>query len=104
MKAGARLFVIAGLLIGAALVIFVGPRASSSPDGLEKVAEDQGFAEAAEDHTFAEGPLADYGVRGVEDPNIATGLAGVAGILITFGLGVVLFAAVKAGGRSKSAT
>ncbi len=37
------LFVVGGLLVALALAFFVSPYASSSPDGLNKVAEDKGF-------------------------------------------------------------
>jgi cobalt/nickel transport protein len=70
--------------------------ASSSPDGLEKVAEDKGFLENAREHVFADGPLADYTVRGVDNERLATGLSGLIGVLITFGLGLALFALVRA--------
>ncbi len=91
-----KLFVVAGLLVGLGIALFVSPFASSSPDGLEKVAEDKGFSDAARDHAFAEGPLADYGVKGIGDERISTGMAGVIGTLITFGVGLGLFAAVRA--------
>ena len=32
-------------------------------------------------------PLAGYGIRGVDNPYLSTGLAGVAGVLLTFGIG-----------------
>lgn len=77
-------FILAGLLVALALAFFVSPEASSSPDGLEKVAIDQGFAETAEDHDLADGPLADYGVEGVDSERLGTGLAGIVGVLVTF--------------------
>ena len=94
-----KVFVLAGLLIGLALAIFVSPFASSSPDGLEKVAEEQGFGQAAEDSGTAGSPLAGYSVKGVSDDRIGTGVAGLIGTLITFGLGLALFGLVR---RSKS--
>jgi hypothetical protein len=90
------LFVIGGLVVALGLAFFVSPLASSSPDGLEKVAIDQGFDETAEDHALAEGPLADYGVEGVEDEGLSTGLAGIIGVAITFGVGMILFGALRA--------
>ncbi len=77
---------LAGLL--AALVVAGGVSyyASGSPDGLEYVAEQVGFLDAAEDPATADGPLADYAVRGVEDDRVSGGLAGVLGVLVTFGV------------------
>lgn len=97
-----KVFVVAGLLVGLALAVFVSPFASGSPDGLEKVAEEQGFAETAEDHAFADGPMADYSVRGISNEAMSTGAAGLIGTLLTFGLGMAVFGLVRMG-RSRSA-
>ena len=90
-------FLLAGLLVSLLLAGLVSGFASSDPDGLEKVAEDKGFLQTAEDSAFADGPLADYGVRGVEDERLSTGLAGVLGVSITFAFGLGLFALVRRG-------
>jgi hypothetical protein len=90
-----RLFLIAGLLMAAGLALVVSGFASSSPDGLEKVAEDKGFLETAQDHLFADGPLADYTVKGVGNERLSTGLSGLIGVLITFGVGLALFALLR---------
>ena len=42
------LFVVLGLAVALAFAFFVSPLASSEPDGLERVAIDQGFEEQAE--------------------------------------------------------
>ena len=96
-----RLFVIAGLLVTVGLALVVSGFASSSPDGLEKVAEDKGFLETAKEHQFADGPLADYAVKGVGNERLSTGLSGLIGVLITFGVGLGLFTLVR-GRRSGS--
>ena len=90
-----RLFLVAGLLVTAGLALVVSGFASSSPDGLERVAEDKGFLETARDHLFADGPLADYAVKGVDNERLSTGLSGLIGVLITFGLGYALFALIR---------
>lgn len=90
------LFVVGGLIVVLGLAFFVSPLASSSPDGLERVAIDQGFADTADGHAAADGPLADYGVKGVEDEGLSTGLAGVIGVAVTFGLGMILFGLLRA--------
>jgi hypothetical protein len=89
------LFIVGGLIVALGLAFFVSPLASSSPDGLEKVSIDQGFDDTAEDHALADGPLADYGVEGVDDEGLSTGLAGIIGVAITFGLGMILFGALR---------
>jgi hypothetical protein len=107
MRANVKLFVVAGLLVGLALALLVSPFASSSPDGLEKVATEEGFDGSAREHDTADSPLADYGVDGVDNERVGTGLAGVIGVLLTFGIGIGLFAVVRArrpAGRSPAAS
>jgi cobalt/nickel transport protein len=96
MRSNLRLFLIAGLLVTIGLALVVSGFASSSPDGLEKVAEDKGFLENARDHLFVDGPLADYTVEGVDNERLSTGLAGLIGVLVTFGIGLGLFALLRA--------
>jgi cobalt/nickel transport protein len=57
-----RLFVAGGLLVAIGLAMLVSGLASSSPDGLNKVAEDHGLAANASQHLFENGPLAGYAV------------------------------------------
>ena len=88
-------FVLAGL--GAALVLafVVSHFASSAPDGLERVAIDQGFADTATEHGTGGSPLADYGVSGVQNGWLSTGLAGVIGVLLCFALAAGLVVAIR---------
>ena len=95
MSTNVKLFVVAGLLLAAALAVFVSPFASSSPDGLERVAEDEGFADTATEHRLGDSPVADYAVDGVDDERVSGGLAGLVGVLVTFGLGVGVFAVLR---------
>ncbi|HZA84320.1 MAG TPA: PDGLE domain-containing protein [Actinomycetes bacterium] len=99
-----RLFLLAGLLVAAGLALFVSGFASSSPDGLNKVAEDHGFAATAKEHLFENGPLAGYAVKGINGDRLSTGVSGLIGVLVTFGLGLALFALVRAmrSGRDRS--
>jgi cobalt/nickel transport protein len=90
-----RLFLVAGLLVTIGLALVISGFASSSPDGLERVAEDKGFLETAQDHLLADGPLADYAVEGVDNERLSTGLSGLIGVLITFGVGLGLFALLR---------
>ncbi len=94
-RTNVRLFVIAGLLIGLGLAILVSPFASSAPDGLEKVAADEGFDESGRESDLADSPLADYGVEGVDDEKVATGIAGFIGTLVTLSVGLGLFALLR---------
>ena len=85
----------AAALVLAAVVSFY---ASSSPDGLEKVAGEIGFLDTAKDHANSDFALADYGVAGVENERFSVGLAGTIGVVTTGIVAVVLFMAL---GRKK---
>ena len=63
-------------------VAFLSPLASSSPDGLEKVAEDHGFITLAQDPPFQ--LIADYVFPGIENEALATILAGIVGTIAIF--------------------
>jgi mannose/fructose/N-acetylgalactosamine-specific phosphotransferase system component IIC len=100
-----RLFVAGGLLVAIGLAMLVSGLASSSPDGLNKVAEDHGFAANARQHLFENGPLAGYAVKGVNGDRLSTGISGLIGVLVTFGIGLALFAllrAMRSGGDGRS--
>ena len=62
----------------------ISPLASSSPDGLEKVAEDKDFIGLAQGVPFE--VVADYTFPGIENEALATVLAGWLGTLILFGI------------------
>lgn len=80
-----KIYVI-GFLLSIFLAGVVSFYASSSPDGLEKVASDIGFIDKAKEHANANGILADYGVKGIENERASTGMAGIVGVV---GTGVV---------------
>lgn len=86
-----KTFLISGFLISLFLAGVISFYASSSPDGLEKVAEDIGFIESAQEHSNADGVLADYGVKGVDNERASVGLAGVIGVIGTAIIAGVLF-------------
>lgn len=90
-----RWFLVAGMVVALVLAFFISPLASSSPDGLERVAIDNGLDTEVQDHTFADGPLADYSVAGVDDEALGTGLSGVIGVVATFALGSVVLLVVR---------
>jgi hypothetical protein len=88
-------FLVAGLLVAAALAFFVSPQASSEPDGLNKVAADEGFADTETDHALGDSPTAGYEVRGVDDDGLSTGLAGIIGVAATFAVTAGVFLVVR---------
>jgi hypothetical protein len=83
-----------GVLILALFLALLSPLASSSPDGLERVAEDKGFMETAREAVFEVIP--DYVLPGVGNEAGATILAGIIGTLMLFGIGYGLARLLKA--------
>ena len=70
------------LIISLVVGTFVSLVASSSPDGLEYVAEQHGFINAAVNHIS--GLVPDYAFPGISNEYIATAFAGLFGTAATF--------------------
>jgi hypothetical protein len=82
MSTGRRTgWVLAGLTIAVVVVVAAAFFASGDPDGLERVAENLGFGDAAEGSPFS--VIADYVVPGLDGP-LATVVAGVVGVVVLF--------------------
>lgn len=84
VKAGSNRGVLIGGSLIAILLAVLSPIASSHPDGLERVAENLGFIELAKEAVYKVIP--DYVVPGINNPALATIVAGVIGTIIVFGL------------------
>jgi len=93
-------FIALGVVVALALAFFVSPYASSQPDGLNKVAIDQGLDQQEQPHALEDLPTAGYGVRGIRNERLSTGLAGLIGVGVTFALGLGLFALVRGARRT----
>ncbi|MCA6093909.1 energy-coupling factor ABC transporter permease [Streptomyces sp. SCA3-4] len=91
----ARPVAVAGLVAALALAGFVSYYASTSPDGLEKVAHDKGLDSKEEEHAAKDSPLADYQVKDVGDERVSGGLAGVIGVGATLAAGTGVFVVVR---------
>ncbi|MBK5092103.1 MAG: PDGLE domain-containing protein [Actinobacteria bacterium] len=89
---GLWIFVGVGIVVAVLLGVFVAPWASSSPDGLEKVAEDKGFIKKAEEEkpTWTHSPMKDYAFPGVKSEKASTGISGLVGVLITLAAATVI--------------
>jgi cobalt/nickel transport protein len=117
VKRKAGWFIGAGLVVAIVLAGVVSNFASSSPDGLDAAAlqgctvneagEITGgtcIAQQEQDHQLADGPLAEYGIKGIDNPYLSTGLSGVIGVLATFAIGGAIFWLVRRrGGASDNA-
>jgi len=78
-----KLVWIVGLVIALFLAI-ASPLASSHPDGLEWVAEQKGFLDAAQGSVYQIIP--NYVLPGISNKNLATILAGIFGVILVFGV------------------
>lgn len=90
-----RRFWLAGLGVAVLLAAVVSFYASSSPDGLEKVAADKGINTQQDKHGLSGSPLADYGTKGVDNKRLSGALAGLAGVGLTLLVGGALFLVVR---------
>lgn len=79
------------------VVAGISPLASSSPDGLERVAENKGFIDLGQEAPFQ--VIADYVFPGIENEALATILAGLIGTLILFGVAYGIAWLLKSRGR-----
>jgi len=81
-----------GLLFGglgiAVLLAILSPLASAYPDGLEWVAEQKGFLEAAQGPAYSIIP--DYVFPGISNEAIATIVAGIVGVLVVLGIALLV--------------
>lgn len=100
VKRSTKRFFAAFLLVSLVLAGIVSYYASSSPDGLEKVAADKGIDSKEKDHSLKDSPFSDYGVKGVDDSRLSGGLAGVVGVGAVLLVGGGLFWAVRRRGGS----
>lgn len=98
-----RVVVGVGLLLALFLAGFVSYYASTSPDGLNRVAQDQGFSQTQKEHVAADGPLAGYRTRGVEDSRLSDGLARVlgAGAVLLLASGLTFAVRRRGGGEDR---
>jgi PDGLE domain-containing protein len=88
MSTSRRWCTVLALAAAIGLAIGVSPFASSSPDGLVKVADKKGFLEDGRLARVQEdAPAPGYAFPGVENERVATGLAGFTGTLLVFLVG-----------------
>ncbi|MBW6434590.1 PDGLE domain-containing protein [Actinoplanes hulinensis] len=110
-----KAFLIAGLLVALLLAGVVSNFASGSPDGLDHAAREgctfnaddeitggACMAQREGEHQLGDSPLADYAIAGIDNEFLATGLSGVAGVLITFAIGGGLFWLLRRRDRASS--
>jgi cobalt/nickel transport system permease protein len=84
-----------GLVVALLLAGVVSYYASSSPDGLNRVAIDKGFDKGEQEHAAKDSPLAGYSTNGIGNERLSGGLAGVAGVGVTLLIGYALVFVVR---------
>jgi hypothetical protein len=84
--------IVVGLTLAVVIALF-SPLASSHPDGLERVAEDNEFLDKANDNPYEIIP--DYTFPGINNEEVATIVSGIIGVAIVAGLGFGLAFAMR---------
>ena len=92
---------IGGVIVAFVMAMVVSQFAAPDPDGLERVAEETGFAESAEDHALAGSVFADYATVGIENERASLAVAGAAGTAVTLLVGLGLASVVRTGRRHR---
>lgn len=90
-KVSARAFVTGAVLVAAVFATVVSQFAFDAPDGLERVAVDNGFLATAREHAFTHAPFARYATRGIGNEPLSLAVAGLAGstLALLVGYGIV---------------
>ena len=105
-----RTLFLGGLVVALLLAGVASYYASGSPDGLNRVAGDLGFAAVETSSGASNSPLAGYGVAGLDHARVSGGLAGIRGCLAVLGCSSVFYllrarspepARVRAGDRNR---
>lgn len=86
-----KAFFWSGLAVALVIAGIVSYWASSAPDGLNKVAGDQGLNVNEKDPVTGDSPLAGYSTSGVDNERLSGAIAGVAGVIVVLGLAGGLF-------------
>jgi cobalt/nickel transport system permease protein len=90
-----RTFLIGGIVAAFIFAVVISQFAVDNPDGLERVAEDTGFASSEHTHPMGGSVFADYATEGVENEQVSLAVAGIAGTLITLAVGGGIFYAIR---------
>ena len=92
-KKGYVALLLAGLSIALVITLF-SPLASSSPDGLERVAADKAFVDSGKDPPYK--VIADYAFPWVGNEDAATILGGVVGVVVVAAFVLTLSVGLRA--------
>jgi cobalt/nickel transport protein len=99
-RVSTRRLMVVGILVCLFLAGVVSYYASNHPDGLQFVAGEKGFLGSAAPHASDGSPLAGYSTRGVDDPRLSRGIAGVVGATLVFLIAGGVFLVIRRRGDS----
>ncbi len=94
-RVATRTFVIGGALVALVFAAVVSQFAVGDPDGLERVAEDQGFIDSGTEHTLADSIFADYATDGISNETVSLAVAGIVGTVVTLLVAYGLFVGLR---------
>lgn len=98
-----KVFAVVAVLVALLLAGVVSYYASGSPDGLNRVAEDKGFAAQEKDSAAADSPFSDYATRDVDNDRLSGAVAGIVGVAVVLVLAGGLGHVVRRRGAADSA-
>ncbi len=90
-----RIFLIGAVGMSLITAVVISQFAVDDPDGLERVAIDEGFEESASDLALDSSFFADYATEGVDNETLSLAVAGVSGTALTLVVGLGLFASLR---------
>ncbi len=90
-----RTVALGSLLVAVLTATVVSQFAASTPDGLERVADNEGFAATATDHALDSGLFASYATGGIDNATTSLAVAGVTGVLLCLAVSFGLLFAVR---------
>ena len=90
-RPGTRRFFAVFLLVALLVAGVASYYASTRPDGLNFVAQKQGFSDKEKASPTSDGPFAGYSTKGIHDDRLSGGVAGVAGCVLVLSIAGGLF-------------
>jgi cobalt/nickel transport system permease protein len=91
----ARTFLIGGVLVALMFATVVSQFSVDEPDGLESVAQDQGFLDSGGNHALGDSVFADYATEGISNEKVSLAIAGIVGTLVTLAVAGGIFLAIR---------
>src|SRR5680860_1410774 len=101
MEKKEKIFIAVIAMAAVMIALFLSPLASRQPDGLEKVAQNLGFAERAVNFFNINFIMADYIFPGIKNSYWQTAFSGFFGVLIILALSALIFGIIFLANKNK---